>query len=103
MAPLDHHAMLGNQRERPLLHLKLGAFLDPDVGLFSSPAKRREHGNVGVEPQPIVAPMAGSDHSPIKVEDTLQFCTIECRNGSPVPRMRKRRDDTQALLTFGSG
>ena len=65
MAPLDHQTMLGNQRERPLLQMKLGAFLDPDVGLFGGPAECGEHGNIGIEPQSIIAPMTGSDHSPI--------------------------------------
>ena len=83
--------------------MKLGALLYPDVGLLCSTAKGREHGNVCVEPKPVVAPMAGSDHPSIKVQDALKFGTIECRNGSPIPRMRKRRDDAQALLTFGSG
>ncbi len=101
MAPLDHHSMLGNQRERPLLQLKLGAFFDADVRLFGSAAESSKHGNVGIEPQPIIAPMAGSDHSSIKIEDALQFRAVECRNGTPIPRMRKRRDHAQALLTFG--
>ena|SRR5690349_15670944 len=103
MAPLDHHSMLGNQCERPLLQMKLGAFLDTDVGLFCRSPESREHCDIGVEPQAIVSPMAGSDHPSVEIEDALQFRTLECRNSSPVPRMRKRRDDTQALFTFGSG
>ena len=103
MAPLNYHPMLGNQRERPLLHLKLGALLDADVRLFGRTAKCREHGNIGIEPQPVIAPMASGHHSPVKIEDALQFRAFECRNGSPIPRMRKRRDHTQALLTFGCG
>ena len=103
MAPLHHHSMLGHQSERPLLQMKLGALLYADVRLLGGAAKGCEHGNIGIEPQPVVAPMAGSDHPSIKVEDALKFGTIESGNGSPIPRMRKRRDDAQALLTFGSG
>jgi hypothetical protein len=103
MAPLDHHSMLGNQRERPLLQVELGALFDANVGLLGSASESRKHGDIGIEPHTIVAPMTGSDHPPVKVENALQFGTIECRNSSPIPRMRKRRDDTQALFTFGSG
>lgn len=103
MAPLDHHSMLGDQRERPLLQVELGALLYADVGLFGGSAERRKHGDIGIEPHAIVTPMAGRDHPAVEVENSLHFRTIECRNGSPVPRMRKRRDDTQALLTFGLG
>jgi hypothetical protein len=83
--------------------MKLGALFDPDVRLFRGASESRKHCHVRVEPQPVITPMAGRHHSSVKVEDALQFCTIECRYGSPVPRMRKRRDDAQALLTFGSG
>jgi hypothetical protein len=65
MAPPNHHAMLGNQCERPLLQLELGALFDADFRLFGSPAERREHGNVGIEPQSVIAPQASSHHSSI--------------------------------------
>lgn len=65
MAPLHYHSMLGNQCERPLLQLKLGALFDADFWLFGSPPKRRKHGNVGIEPQSVIAPQASSHHSSI--------------------------------------
>ncbi len=77
MAPLDHHSMLGNQRERPLLQLKLGAFFDADVRLLGGSPERGKHGNVGIEPQAVIAPVARCDHSPVKVEDALPFGTVE--------------------------
>jgi hypothetical protein len=33
----------------------------------------------------------------------LKLCPVERRNRPPVPRMRKRRNDAQALFTFGAG
>ena len=83
--------------------MELGAFLYSHLGLLGSAAKRREHRNIGVEPKTVIAPMTCRHHPPIKVEDALQFGAVECCNSSPIPRMRKRRDDAQALLTFGSG
>ena len=65
MAPLDHHSMLGNQRERPLLPLKLGAFFDADVRLLGGPLECGKYGDVGIEPHAIVAPMTRSDHPPV--------------------------------------
>ena len=103
MAPLEHRAMLRNQRIRPLLQMKLGAFLDPHLGPLRGAAKGGEHRHVGIEPHAIIAPMPGRDHPPVKIEDALQLGAVECGNGTPVPRMRKRRDDAQALLTFGLG
>lgn len=103
VAPLYYHSMLGNQGERPLLHMKLGALFYPDVRLFRCSSESREHRNIGIEPKPVIAPMASRHHPPIKVEDALQLGAIESGNSSPIPRMRKRRDDAQALLTFGSG
>jgi hypothetical protein len=95
--------MLGNQCERPLLQVKLGAFLYPDLGLFRRAAKGGENGDVGIEPKAVIPPVPRSHHSSIQVENALQFSAVERRNGSPIPRMRKRRDDTQALFTLGSG
>ena len=69
--------MLGHQSERPLLQLKLGAFLDPDLGLLGRPPEGSEHRHVGIEPHAIVPPMASSDHPAIEVEDALQFGAIE--------------------------
>jgi len=103
VAPLDHHPMFGDQSKRPLLQVKLGAFLDTNLGLLGSAPESSKYRDVGIEPHAVVTPMAGSDHSSVKIEDALQFSAIECRNSSPIPRMRKRRDHTQALLTFGLG
>src|SRR4029453_7757786 len=86
---------------RPLLQMKLGAFFDTDFRLLRRPAESREDRHVGIEPDAIVAPVTGGDHPPIEIQDPLELRSIKCRNRAPVPRMRKRRDDTQALLTFG--
>src|SRR4029450_5319381 len=83
--------------------MELGAFLDPNLGTFRSAAEGGEHRHVGIEPDTVVAPMTRCDHPPVEVEDPLQLGTVECGNRTPVPRMRKRRYDAQALLTFGWG
>ena len=73
MAPLEHRAMLRNQRKRPLLQMKLGAFFDPHFGTLGGAAEGGEHRHVGIEPHAIIAPMAGRDHPAVEVEDALQF------------------------------
>jgi len=103
MSPLEHGAMFGNERERPLLQMKLGAFLYSDFRVLGSAAKCRKHRNLRIEPQAVIAPMARRDHPAIKIEDPLQLVAVECRDRTPVPRMRKRRHHAQALLTFGLG
>jgi len=57
--------------------MKLGAFFDPDIRPLRSPAESGEDCHIGVEPNSIVAPVAGGDHPPVKVEDALQLGTIE--------------------------
>lgn len=103
MAPLQHGTMFANQSKCPLLRLKPGAFLDTNLGAFGGPTESGEHGDVGVEPHSVVPPVAGGDHAAVKVEDTLKLYSVKGGDGPPVPRMRKRRDDAQALLTFGWG
>ena len=103
IAPLEHRAMFRNQGDRPLLQLEPGAFVYSDLGPFGGAAESREHCHVGVEPHAVIAPMASSDHPPVQIEDALKLFPVERRNGTPVPRMRKRRDDAQALFTFGAG
>ena len=80
MAPLEHHAMLRNQRIRPLLQMKLGAFFDPHFGPLGGPAEGGEHRDIGIEPHAVIAPMAGGDHPPIEVENALQLGAVECSN-----------------------
>ena len=103
VAPLQHRSMFRDKCIRPLFLLKLGAFFDPHLGLFGRAAKRREDRDVAVEPNAVIPPMPGSDHSPIKVKYALQFDAVESGNRSPVPRVRKRRDHAQALFTIGLG
>ena len=103
VAPLEHRTMFRNQSERPLLQLEPGAFLDPDLGPLGGAAEGSEHRHVGVEPHAIVAPVAGGDHPAVEIENPLKLTPVESGNGSPVPRMRKRRHHAQALLTFGLG
>jgi hypothetical protein len=71
MASLDHQPMLGNKRERPLLQMKLGAFLYFDVGLLCRPPEGSEDRNVGIEPDAVVAPLSSGDHSSVEVKDPL--------------------------------
>ena len=54
-------------------------------------------------PQRIVAPVAGRDHPTIQVEDPHQLQAVESGDWAPVPGLRERRDDAQALFTFGWG
>ncbi len=92
-----------DKRERPLLEPQRGAFFDAHVGPLAVSAEGGEHRDVGIDAQRIIAPLPGGDHPAIKVEDALQFHPIECRNLAPLPRSWERRDDAQALLTFGRG
>lgn len=103
IAPLEHRAMFRNQGKRPLLPLEPGAFFDPHLGPVGGPAESSEYRHIRIEPHAIIAPVPGCDHPPVKVEDAPQFHPVECRNRPPVPRMRKRRNDAQALFTFGAG
>jgi len=103
MAPLEHRAVLTYQCERALLQSKRGAFLNPDLRPLAVSPKGGEHGNVGIYPKGVVAPVARSDHAPVQVEDALQFLAIESGDWAPAPSPRERRDDAQALFTFGCG
>ena len=95
--------MFRDKCERPLLQPKLGAFLYAHFGPFGGAAEGDEGRNFGIERQAVIAPVAGGDHPSVKVEDPLELDPVESGNGTPVPRMRKRRDDAQALFTFGAG
>jgi hypothetical protein len=101
MAPLEDCSVLVNEGERPLLQTECWAFLDPDLGPLTVPPVRSKHGHVGLDPKRIIPPMACRDHSSVKVEDPRQFGAIEGGDWAPVPASRERRDDTQALFTFG--
>ena len=78
--------MLADQGERPLLRAKRGAFLDADFGPLGMAAVRGEHRDVGIDPQRIIAPVAGRDHPAVKVEDARQLPAVERGDGLPVPR-----------------
>ena len=103
VAPLEHGAMFGNKRKRPLLQPELGAFFYPDLRPLGRAAECGEHRDVRIEPHAVIAPMAGSDHPAVEVENPLKLFPVERRNRPPVPRMRKRRNDAQALFTLGLG
>ena len=62
--PLQHRAMFTNQGKRPLLQSKLGAFFYAHLRPFGVTAKSGEDGNIGIDPQCIIAPVARSDHPP---------------------------------------
>jgi len=93
--------MFTDQCERPLLQPKLGAFLYPDFGPLGMTAESGEDRHIGIDPKRIVAPVAGGDHPPVKVEDPLELLAVESGDWAPVPGRRERRDDAQALFTFG--
>ena len=95
--------MFAHQRERSLLQPKRGAFLDPHLRMLGRSAIGGEHRNVGVDPERIIAPMAGDHHAAVEVEDSGKLLAFKGGNRAPVPRRRERRDDAQALLTFGCG
>jgi len=103
VAPLEHRAMFGHQCKRPLLQLEPGAFLYPHFGALGGPAEGGKHRHLRIEPHAVIAPMPGGDHPPVKVENSLELFPVERGNSAPVPRMRKRRNDAQALFTFGAG
>ena len=94
--------MFGNERERPLLQSKLGAFLDPDLGPFGVAAKGAETRDVAAEVDRIIAPVTGGDHPSVQVEDAREFLTVECGNRAPLSRTREGRDDAQARFALGS-
>lgn len=93
--------MFSDERERPLLLPKRGAFLYPDFGPLAVAAVRGKHRHVGIDPQRVVPPVAGGDHAPVEVEDPLELLAIERSDWAPVPGTGERRNDAQALLTFG--
>ena len=95
--------MLAHERERPLLQAKRGAFFYADLGPFGMAPEGGEHCDVGIDPQRIVAPMAGGDHPAVKIEDLHQLRAVERGDWAPVPWVGERRDDAQALFTFGWG
>src|SRR6478609_1218378 len=95
--------MFGNERKRPLLRMKLGAFLYPDFRTVGGAAEGGEAGDVDVEMHRIVAPMPGGDHAAVKVEDATQLAAVESGQRPPVPWSRERRNDAQALFALGAG
>jgi len=61
----------------------------------------REHRHVEIDPERIILPVTSRDHASIEVEDPHQLPAVESGDWAPVPVTRERRDDAQALLTFG--
>ena len=72
-------------------------------GVVGRDLRVAEAGNVDVEVHGIVPPVTGGDHAPVKVEQAPKLNPVECGNWTPIPRMRKRRHDAQALFAFGAG
>src|SRR6185369_13621963 len=66
-------------------------------------AEGGENGDVGINPECVIAPMPGGDHASVEVEDARKFRAVEAGNRAPVPGWRERRDDAQALFTFDWG
>ena len=62
-----------------------------------------EAGNIDVEVHRIIAPVTGGDHPSVKVEQAAQLNPVEGGDRTPIPRMRKRRHDAQALFALGAG
>src|SRR5688500_16007540 len=94
--------MLADQCERPLLQPKRGVFLYADFRPLGRAPVRREDRHVGADVNGIVAPVPRRDHPAVKVQNPLDLETVERGNRPPVPRMRERRNDAQALFTFGA-
>src|SRR5688572_11021755 len=103
MAPLQHQAVLADQGKGPLLHPKRGAFFYADFRPLRCAPKGCEDGQVRAHADCVIAPMPRGNHAPVKVQDTLELGPVECGNGAPVPGMRERRNDAQALFAFGAG
>ncbi len=77
--------MFTNQGKRPLLQSKLGAFFYAHLRPFGVTAKGGEDGNIGIDPQCIIAPVARGDHATIEVEDPRKLLPVESRDWAPVP------------------
>ena len=56
-----------------------------------------------IDPQRIIAPVTRSDHAAVEVEDACKLHTVKAGDRAPVPMTRERRDNAQALFTFGRG
>ena len=61
--------MLADERERPLLHPKLGAFLYADFRPFGVPPERREDGDLRMVAKRVIAPVPGGDHPAVQIHD----------------------------------
>ena len=77
VAPLEHRSMFGNECERPLLQLKLGAFLDANFRTLGRPPEGRKYGHVRVEPHAVIAPVTGRYHPAVEVENALQLRAVK--------------------------
>src|SRR6476469_1246116 len=95
--------MFADQGKRPLLRPKRGAFFYAYFWTFGVTSIGSEDRDIMVDPQGVIAPMTGSDHPPIQIDDPHELLTVEGGDGNSVSTTRKRGDDTQALFTFGCG
>ena len=80
--------MITDERERPLLQPKLGAFLDPYLRPFGVAAEGGEDGDVGIDPQRVVAPVAGGDHPAIEIEELRRELKIVKTSRQPQPKVK---------------
>ena len=103
MAPLEDHSVLADYCERPLLRPKRGAFLDTDLRALRMAAESSEDGHVGIDSKRIISPVTGGHHAAVEVEDPNNLPAIETGDWAPIPDIRERRDDAQALFAFGCG
>src|SRR5690349_4495681 len=103
MASFQHRAMFRHERPRALLQPKRRAFLDPYLGPFGAAPEGGEGCDIRSKIHAVIAPMTGGDHPSVKIENLLKLDPVKGRKGLPVPRVRKRRDDAQALLLRGLG
>ena len=93
--------MFTDKRERPLLQPKRGAFFYTDFRSLGRTPESSEDRYVDAHMDRVIAPVPGGHHPSVKVEDSLDLETLERGNWAPVPGMRERRNDTQALFTLG--
>jgi len=72
--------MFADQRERPLLQPKSGAFFYYDVGPFRMAAICSEYRDIRIDAERIIPPMTSGDHPAVKIEDAGKLPAIKGGN-----------------------
>ena len=93
MSPLEYLASLAEQGPHALPLPKRRPFLHAHLGTLGGAAKGGEARRIAREIDRIIAPLTGSDHTSIEIEDALQLQSIE-------PHLRfvpRRETDDRAI------